>query len=248
MRRRVRLAAFGASLLVLAGLLAWGVAGLPHFGEFGGAYGEILNRTAVGQRHATNVVATVVFDYRGLDTLGEEFILFAAVMGVAMLLREARDKASERPYDEERSEAVRAVGLTAVAATLLLGLSIAAHGYITPGGGFQGGATCASALALLYVAGRYRAYRRVSPVPLLELAEGVGAGGYAAMGIAGLLTGAAFLENVLPLGSAGQLPAAGTIAFLNAAAALAIAAALALLFHEFLEELLDPTERGSLAR
>ena len=43
----------------------------------------------------SNVVSAVVFDYRGIDTMGEEFILFAAVMSVALLLRESRG--DERP-------------------------------------------------------------------------------------------------------------------------------------------------------
>ena len=38
---------------------------------------------AVPERSTTDVVTAVNFDYRGFDTLGEEFILFAAVIGVA---------------------------------------------------------------------------------------------------------------------------------------------------------------------
>ncbi|MCD6522653.1 MAG: hypothetical protein J7K68_02805 [Candidatus Diapherotrites archaeon] len=34
---------------------------------------------------ANNVVTSIVFDYRGFDTLGEATVLFAAVSGVAML-------------------------------------------------------------------------------------------------------------------------------------------------------------------
>ena len=36
---------------------------------------------------ANNVVTSVVFDYRGFDTLGEATILFTAVAGVLMLFR-----------------------------------------------------------------------------------------------------------------------------------------------------------------
>jgi multisubunit Na+/H+ antiporter MnhB subunit len=34
-----------------------------------------------------NVVAAVLFDYRGLDTLGEATVLFTAVTGVLLLFR-----------------------------------------------------------------------------------------------------------------------------------------------------------------
>jgi multisubunit Na+/H+ antiporter MnhB subunit len=36
---------------------------------------------------ANNAVTSVVFDYRGFDTLGEATILFAAVAGVLMIFR-----------------------------------------------------------------------------------------------------------------------------------------------------------------
>src|SRR5204863_2912231 len=121
MSRAARLALFAGSGLVLAALLVWGLTGLPKFGDFQGEYGRILNSAAGSERHVTNVVAAVVFDYRGFDTLGEEFILFAAVMAVALLLREARS-GEERRVDEARSDVVRAVGLFAVGPTVVLGL------------------------------------------------------------------------------------------------------------------------------
>ena len=35
---------------------------------------------------SNNIVAAIVFDYRGLDTLGEASVLFAAAMGVLIVL------------------------------------------------------------------------------------------------------------------------------------------------------------------
>ena len=239
MTRRVRLVVLAVSGAVLGALFVWALTGLPAFGDFQGEYGRILNATAVHERHVTNVVAAIVFDYRGFDTLGEEFILFAAVMGVALLLREARDD-RERPRDEARSDAIRAVGLALVGPTILVGLYIVAHGYLTPGGGFQGGVVLAAGLVLLYAAGRYRAYRAASPQTMVDFAEGVGAGGYAAVGVAALIAGSAFLENILDLGTTGTLAASGTIAILNVTTALAVTAGLVLLLHEFLEEVMYP--------
>jgi multicomponent Na+:H+ antiporter subunit B len=237
--RRVRLSVFAISGAVLAVLSVWAFTGLPAFGEFQGQYGRILNSVAVPERHVTNVVSAVTFDYRGFDTLGEEFILFAAVMGVALLLREARDE-RERPRDEVRSDAVRAIGLASVGPTIVVGLYVVAHGYLTPGGGFQGGVALASGLVLLYAAGRYRAYRAATPDAVVDFGESVGAGGYAAVGIATLISGAAYLENVVGLGTTRTLAAGGTIAILNATTALAVTAGLVLLFHEFLEEVMYP--------
>jgi len=239
MSRRARLGVVGVSSCVLAGLFVWALTGLPRFGEFQGQYGRILNGVAGSERHVTNVVAAIVFDYRGFDTLGEEFILFAAVMAVALLLREARS-GEERRVDEVRSDVVRAVGLFAVGPTVVLGLYVVAHGYLTPGGGFQGGVATAGGLVLLYAAGRYRAYRAASPKALVGVAEGTGVGAYAAVGIASLIAGAAFLANDLALGVKGTLASGGTIPILNASSALAVTAACVLIFHEFLEELMTP--------
>ena len=36
---------------------------------------------------SNNIVTSVVFDYRGMDTLGEASILFAAVTGVFLIAR-----------------------------------------------------------------------------------------------------------------------------------------------------------------
>lgn len=42
---------------------------------------------AQNQTGANNVVTSIVFDYRGFDTLGEATVLFTAVLGVGMVLR-----------------------------------------------------------------------------------------------------------------------------------------------------------------
>jgi len=115
---------------------------------------------------------------------------------------------------------------------------VIAHGYLTAGGGFQGGVATASGLVLLYAAGRYSSYRAASPRALIDFAEGTGAGVYAAVGVAALVVGAAFLENVLGLGTTGTLAAGGTISLLNAATGLEVTAAVVLICHEFLEEVM----------
>jgi multicomponent Na+:H+ antiporter subunit B len=236
MSRRLRLSLFTVSAAGLAGLLLWGVAGLPDFGHYRGPYGFVLNASAPGERHVTNVVAAVVFDYRGFDTLGEEFILFASVMGVALLLRDVRGDAGGRG-DTVRSDVVRLVGLGFAAALLLTGLYVVAHGYLTPGGGFQGGVVVASAFVLVYLAGEYRGYRRLTPAAAVDLVEGAGAGSYAVIGVVSLLLGTAYLHNFGPLGTTGTLASGGSIAFLNVASALEVTAAFVLLFTEYLEEL-----------
>ena len=99
MSRTVRLSLFAFSAAGLTALLLWSVAGLADFGHYPGPYGYALNRVVPSERHVSNVVSAVVFDYRGVDTLGEEFILFSSVLGVALLLRDARS-GEKRRVDE----------------------------------------------------------------------------------------------------------------------------------------------------
>ncbi len=49
-------------------------------------------QNAQAQTGSNNVVTAVVFDYRGLDTLGEASVLFAAASGVFVLFSGANGK------------------------------------------------------------------------------------------------------------------------------------------------------------
>lgn len=245
MSDRVRMWVFAVAGAGLLALLFWGLAGLPEFTVYRGPYGDILNRVAVPERSTTDVVTAVNFDYRAFDTLGEEFILFAAVVGVTSILRALRGELTRAPTDEaagrrvpETSLAVRVIGLGLVPPTILIGLYIVAHGHQTPGGGFQGGVMLATALLLTYLSADYLTLRRVGPTWLSELAEGLGAAGFALVGVAGLLAGGAFFENFLGKGTPGELLSAGTILVSNFAVGLAVTGGFALLLSEFLQQTL----------
>jgi multicomponent Na+:H+ antiporter subunit B len=103
-----RRAVFLPAAAVVAAVLVWGLTGLPGFGHYRGPYGLVLNDVAVQERHMTNVVTAVVFDYRGFDTLGEEFILFTSVIAVALLLRSVREEQTKEVREPVSGEAWRA--------------------------------------------------------------------------------------------------------------------------------------------
>lgn len=247
MRPGTRVWLFLPAAAGLALVLAGGFAGLAPFGRPssppGRTVGDWLNRVATAERHITNVVSAVYFDYRGLDTLGEEYILFASVIGVALLLRERRGE-SERDHPEgeparvrqHRSPAIRWSGRWMIGLVNLFGLYVVVHAQLTPGGGFQGGVILGTGALLVYLAESYRSYRRAVRRKWVDLAEAVGAGGYAVMGLAGLVIGGSFLKNVLPLGTTGTLLSAGTIPVINLFVGLEVAAGFTLLYLEFLEE------------
>ncbi|GAG41568.1 unnamed protein product [marine sediment metagenome] len=50
---------------------------------------EYFISNAQQETASNNVVTSIVFDYRGLDTLGEATVLFTAAAGVVLLFREA---------------------------------------------------------------------------------------------------------------------------------------------------------------
>lgn len=246
MSHRARMTVFGVGAVGLAVLLGWAIAGLPSFGDFNGAYARLIDHVVVSERHATDAVTGVNFDYRALDTLGEELILFTSVAGLAVLLREQRSE-RERPEssvatDEHRfqgtSYALRALTLAVVGLVLVLSLYIDSHGAISPGGGFQGGVIGAAALMMVFLGGGYLAMKRLSPSALVELAEASGAAGYALIGLGGLVFTGVFFHNFLGLGTPGQLISAGTIPLNSMAVALEVTGAFVLLWGEFLDQTL----------
>jgi multicomponent Na+:H+ antiporter subunit B len=227
----------------LGALLAWGYSGLPPFGHFHGFYGQLLNAIVVPQRHTTNVVTAVVFDYRGFDTMGEEFILFAAVVGVVILLREeGLGMTREAQKDVVRSDAIRFFGLPMLALVVLVGLWLAAFAFVTPSGGFQGGVAIAAGIVVLYLTLGYRRWHEVASEHLLDPFEGFGAGTYVSVGLAALIAGAPFLHNFLRPGRTGTLCSGGSMALLNWGVAIEVAAANLVLYTEFLKRLVAPEE------
>jgi multicomponent Na+:H+ antiporter subunit B len=243
------MAILAPALLGLGALFAWAIAGLPAFGDYRGPYGYVLNRVVVPLRHTTNVVMGTTFDVRGVDTMGEEFILFAAIVGVMLLLRdETRSGRAQRRTRRLGSDAVRLVGVLMIGGGLLIGLWLIAFGYITPGGGFQGAVVVAGAILLLYLVGSHRDYRPFRGIHVLDPLEGLGAGGYVVIGLAALISGTAFLTNLFGPGTAGTLLSGGSIPLLNWTSAIAVSCAMLLLFAEFLETYvvpLEPEDAGS---
>ena len=60
---------------------------------------ENLDKTA-----AQNVVFSVVFNFRGYDTMGESFILIAAIAGCLVVLRKTGGKGEQKPAEQKEGE------------------------------------------------------------------------------------------------------------------------------------------------
>mgnify|MGYP001487091503 CR=1 FL=1 len=244
--------------IAAAGLVAcylWAFSGLPGFGNYPGPYGQAILNHAIAQTNATGVVSAINFEYRGFDTVGEEFILFTAAAGMSVVLRRLRgERQGGTPSAEDAanrqvpatSSAVRVVSLLLVGPTAVIGWWLATHAQANPSGGFQGGVILATAFFLVYLSGEFIVFRRLSPVALLDAAEAVGAGGFAAVGVTALAMSLPYLYNYLPLGTIpGAVSSSGTIALISFLVGIEVAAAFVLIIGELLEQTLLRREESS---
>lgn len=136
------------------------------------------------------------------------------------------------------SKIVKTMVSVAVPLTLIYGLYIIAHGHLTPGGGFQGGAVVASGLAMLVVAyGSVWAMDKVKKKHLSidQTLESIGALGFIFLAFLGLIFGSMFFNNYLVgndflfgnIGKGlGDINTAGIIPLMNFAVGLKVIAGL----------------------
>ncbi len=93
------------------------------------------------------------------------------------------------------SKIVRTVANQLFLFILVFGLYVIAHGHLTPGGGFQGGAVIVSGVVMLLVAFNSKELKKSLPERLLSIMESTGALIFAALAFAGI--GTAFFYNLL---------------------------------------------------
>lgn len=243
MTPKARTTLFAVAVAAVMPALIHVLPSLPRFGDHTLPYGDAVTASAPVARQTQNIVTALNFDYRGFDTLGEEFILLCAVTGVTVLLRGGRgEQTSARPGRVEGrpilppGEAVTLLARLFGVITLVLGLSVSLHATSTPGGGFQGGVIIAAGFLLVYLGEGYRGWRAMIHSEMLDAIEASGALLYIGCGFAGMYFGLPFLTNVVPLGTAGSVWAGGLMLVINAGVTCAVMGGFGVLFVEFLEE------------
>jgi multicomponent Na+:H+ antiporter subunit B len=75
-------------------------------------------------------------------------------------------------------------------------------------------------------------------VSLVEVADAAGAAAYSLVAVAGLVFGAAAMDNVLPTGTTGSLLSGGTVPVLSVAVGVEVTAAVTLILSEFVDQML----------
>ncbi len=147
---------------------------------------------------APNAVGTIVFDFRGYDTLGETLILITAVITVGVVF--GRGAFIEEEYAELRHVTPTPVqsvfGIPVILILMCFGLLLIFGGHLTPGGGFQGGSVLATAFFIsVIIYGIKRNPFHYGHDFLIGM-ETLGALMFLLLGIAGVAVSGYYLYNV----------------------------------------------------
>jgi multicomponent Na+:H+ antiporter subunit B len=113
-------------------------------------------------------------------------------------------------------------------------LNVVAHGFITPGGGFQGGVILMAAVVLLFLTAEYRSFARFATFG--EPLEGLGAASYVALGLVSFAFGLVFLQNFMEIGVFGRLTGGGSAILVNWSSAIAVCGGFLVIADEYLQE------------
>ena len=236
-----RFAALSA-VSVLAALMIWTTFDKPLLGDPGAPAHRHLAPWYLEQTSELmaipNVVTAVLGSFRGYDTLGEVFVVFAACIGVLFVLSAGQglDRGLFAPDPE--SEGLRhhlipkVVGRLLVPFIVLFGLYVQFHGEYGPGGGFQAGAIIATGVILYaLLEGEASALRALPRSVLLGMVVG-GALLYTAVGIAGMLLGGNFLDYSV-LASHPVIGQQVGIVLIEAGVGITVCGSLLSIFHAF---------------
>jgi len=216
-----------ASLLFASGL-AFLLLVITLTFDFGTApmlVGQDILAQAENKTGAANIVTSVVLAYRGIDTLGEIAILFAAASAAGLVLGRRREKSR---IDPDAGFILKKSADLLFPFLVVVGFYIILHGHLTPGGGFQGGVILAAAFFIPLLARPATSVNHIG----LSLIEGFSGAAFIIIGLIALLQDQAFMQPLLDKGQLGSLFSAGTLPLLYLAVGLKVGAELAgLLAH-----------------
>lgn len=226
-----------ATFLFLTGLLFLFsvLTGVLPFGGPPMLVGQIIQDAAISETGSANIVTAVVLGYRGIDTLGELSILFAAATAGGLVL--GKSKNSQQKKNDNAGFILKTASDLLFPLLIVAGLYIVLHGHLTPGGGFQGGVILATAFFLPVLAKPSESISHVS----LSIVEGLSGTAFIVIGLLGLLNGGAFLQPLLDKGVVGELLSAGTLPLLYLAVGLKVGAELAGLLSILNQDDVDAT-------
>jgi multicomponent Na+:H+ antiporter subunit B len=188
--------------IISGGLLIYAAMDLPGFGNPtspANAYvGHSYLQSTPGDIGAPNVVTAVLASYRGFDTLGETVVIFAAGIGVAILLGfgERAATAVPQPLDPsgDHNVVVRVAASLLIPLIVLFAFYVQFHGDLGPGGGFQAGVILSVAVILHALVFGLRDTMRALKPGFVRAVAALGVLVYAGIGVVCLTNGGTFLD------------------------------------------------------
>ncbi|HVY88549.1 MAG TPA: DUF4040 domain-containing protein [Hyphomonadaceae bacterium] len=198
----------------VGGVLVYAALGLPDFGNPSSPANAYVGRAyleqATSHTGAANVVTAVLASYRGFDTLGETAVIFAAGVGVALLLGFVeRSPGRLSASAEEHHVVLRVTAKLLIPVIALYAFYVQFHGEISPGGGFQAGVILAVAVILHALAFGLGETMKALPAGLVRGCAALGVLVYAGLGVVSIANGGGFLDydHLLPRDIEAQIPA-----------------------------------------
>jgi multicomponent Na+:H+ antiporter subunit B len=228
--------------LGLTGVLTYTVSRLPPFGDPSNPTNNEVPRKfiedGIQDSGALNVVASMLFEYRAFDTLGEAAVLIAAVCAVLILLRNDGGlntfHAFRRDLEDPKQDIIlKNMSFLLVGVILVFGAFVVMNGHLSPGGGFSGGAILGAGLILYVVtfgttqAYKFLNYKTCSYVLSFSLLFYIVVKGYS------FFTGANQIGYKFPLGTPGELFSAGLVMPLNISVGLIVACSMYMIYILF---------------
>lgn len=185
--------------VMVGGVLIYAATGLPTLGDASSPANAYIGRAyleaAPKDIGVPNTVTAVLSSYRGFDTLGETAVIFAAGVGVALMLGFGpRASLATPPVTGDHHVVLRVAAKLLIPLIALFSLYVQFHGDLGAGGGFQAGVIMAAAIILhALVFGLRETMAAVPP----KVARGVASLGvllFAGVGIVCMINGGSFLD------------------------------------------------------
>jgi len=125
---------------------------------------EFFEAASYPDARGTNVVNTILVDFRALDTLGEISVLAVAALGILALLR-LTGRSAARIQRADDPQVLRTAARAILPLLIVFAFFLFLRGHDQPGGGFVAGLVAAAGVALYAMAYDARTARRLLRVP-----------------------------------------------------------------------------------
>lgn len=207
---------------------SFGIIDVPTNNEVSAKYIE----DGLADTGATNVIASMILDYRAFDTLGESTVLFSAVAAVIILLRRDEEKRSvkeQAEFDKETAVIkeetlteekypniiLQVISKFVIPIIFIFGIYVVLNGHLSPGGGFSGGAIIGAGLILYAVSFGDRKAKKFFNFKIFTAITSGALLTYAGLKCYSFYTGANHLHSIISTGTPGAILSGGLILPLN---------------------------------